>query len=64
MQAKQKPVDKLSLQDLGLSTDSITPAQRIDAVSDAAEKGPGEVIEDPDEGVAKAVQFLADSKVI
>jgi electron transfer flavoprotein beta subunit len=64
MQAKQKPVDKLSLQDLGLSPDEVRPSQRVEAVNDAPEKGPGEVIEDPEEGIARAVQFLAEAKVI
>ena len=64
MQAKQKPVDKLSLSDLGLSGDEVAPTQRVEAVNDAPEKGPGEVIEDPEEGVTKAVEFLAEAKVI
>jgi electron transfer flavoprotein beta subunit len=64
MQAKQKPVDKLSLQDLELSADDIAPTQRVDAVNQAPEKGPGEVIDDADEGVRKAVQVLSEAKVI
>ena len=64
MQAKQKPVDKLSVSDLELSADNVQPSQRVEAVSDAPEKGPGEVIEDPDEGVTRAVQFLSEAKVI
>jgi electron transfer flavoprotein beta subunit len=64
MQAKQKQVDKLSLQDLGLSNDDVNATQRVEAVNDAPEKGPGEIIEDPEEGVTKAVEFLAEAKVI
>jgi electron transfer flavoprotein beta subunit len=64
MQAKQKPVDKLSLQDLELAADDVAPTQRVDAVNPAPEKGPGEVIEDPAEGVTKAVQVLSEAKVI
>jgi electron transfer flavoprotein beta subunit len=64
MQAKQKPVDRLSLPDLELSADDVRPAQRIDAVNEAPEKGPGEVLDDPEQGVAKAVQFLSEAKVI
>ena len=64
MQAKQKPVDRLSLEDLGLPADDAKPSQSVQAVNDAPEKGAGEVVEDPDEGIAKAVQFLADAKVI
>jgi electron transfer flavoprotein beta subunit len=64
MQAKQKPLDKLSLSDLELSAEDVNPQQRVEAVSDAPEKGPGEVIEDPDEGVSRAVQFLSEAKVI
>ena len=64
MQAKQKPVDKLSLQDLEVSGDDVAPTQRVEAVNQAPEKGPGEVALDADEGVTKAVQFLSEAKVI
>jgi electron transfer flavoprotein beta subunit len=64
MQAKQKPVDKLSLQDLELSGDDVAPTQRVEAVNQAPEKGPGQVALDADEGVTKAVHFLSEAKVI
>jgi electron transfer flavoprotein beta subunit len=64
MQAKQKPLEKLSLSDLQLSSEDVAPTQRVEAVKDAPEKGPGEVIEDLDQGVTRAVQFLSDAKVI
>ena len=64
MQAKQKPVDKLSLQDLEVSGNDVAPTQRVEAVNQAPEKGPGEVALDADEGVTKAVQFLSEAKVI
>ena len=64
MQAKQKPVDKLSLQDLEVSGDDVAPTQRVEAVNQAPEKGPGQVALDADEGVTKAVHFLSEAKVI
>jgi electron transfer flavoprotein beta subunit len=64
MQAKQKPVDKVSASDLGLSGDDVSPAQQVTGVNAAPEKGPGEVIENAEEGVDRVVAFLAEAKVI
>lgn len=64
MQAKQKPVDRLSIADLGLSGEDVEPTQEVTAVQDAPEKGPGEIIEGADEGVARVVAYLKEAKVI
>ena len=64
MQAKQKPVDRFSASDLGLSADELKPTQQVTSVDAAPEKGPGEIIEDADEGVKRIVQFLQEAKVI
>jgi len=64
MQAKQKPVDKLSASDLGLSGDDTKRTQDVTGVNDAPEKGAGEVIEDPEAGVERIVAFLSEAKVI
>jgi electron transfer flavoprotein beta subunit len=62
MQAKQKPVEKLSVSDLGVEDAQAT--QQVAGVEPAPEKGPGEVIEDPEEGVKRIVAFLQEAKVI
>jgi electron transfer flavoprotein beta subunit len=64
MQAKQKPVDKLSTGDLGLSGEQVQATQKVSAVEAAPEKGAGEIVEDPEEGVTKAVALLSEAKVI
>jgi electron transfer flavoprotein beta subunit len=64
MQSKQKPVEQLSVADLGLSTDDIAPSQRVASVKAAPEKGRGEVIEAGDEAAARIADMLAEAKVI
>lgn len=64
MQAKQKPLEQLSLADLGLSADELVPTQRVVSVERAPEQGSGEVIEGGDDAVKRLVDFLADAKVI
>jgi electron transfer flavoprotein beta subunit len=64
MQAKQKPVDKLSVSDLGLSTEDVAPAQEVTTVEAAPEKGAGEVVEGVDEGVSRILALLKEAKVI
>lgn len=63
MQAKQKPVDQLSLADLGVSADDAKPTQRVTAIEDAPERGAGEIVENESEGAAKIAQFLQEAKV-
>jgi electron transfer flavoprotein beta subunit len=62
MQAKQKPVEQLSLGDLGI--DDVRPTQSVVAAERAAEKGSGEVVPGDDAGVGRAVELLAETKVI
>lgn len=64
MAAKQKPVEKLSLEDLGLSADAVQPTQRITGVENAPERKGGEVIEDDGSAAGRVVEFLKQAKVI
>ena len=64
MQAKQKPVDQLSLSDLGLSADDAKATQRVTGIEDAPERGAGKIVEDESEGAARIAQFLQEAKVI
>jgi electron transfer flavoprotein beta subunit len=64
MQAKSKPVDQLSLGDLGLSGDEAKPTQSVDAVNPAPERGAGEKFEDDGTGAAKIADLLKSLKVI
>jgi electron transfer flavoprotein beta subunit len=64
MQAKQKPMEQLSVADLGLSGDEVKATQEVIGVEPAPEKQAGEVIEDGAEAPAKVVQFLKEAKVI
>jgi electron transfer flavoprotein beta subunit len=64
MAAKKKPVEELSLSDLGLSADDVAPRQSIAQMAPAEERKAGEVIEDDGTGAAKIADFLKESKVI
>jgi electron transfer flavoprotein alpha/beta subunit len=64
MQAKQKPLEQLSLADLGLSADELAPTQRVVSVERTSEQVAGEVIESGGDAVKRLVDFLADAKVI
>ena len=64
MQAKQKPVERYTTGDLGLSGDDVSPTQKVGAVEAAPEKGPGEIVEDDGSGAQKIAQFLQEAKVI
>ena len=64
MQAKQKPVDQLSLADLGLSAEDVAATQHIGSIESAAEKGPGEVLQAGDDAPARVADLLAEAKVI
>ena len=61
MQAKQKPVDRPTLQDLGLS--DLAATQTVTAVKDAPTKSGGEVVQG-DEAVGRIADLLAEAKVI
>jgi electron transfer flavoprotein beta subunit len=62
MQAKQKPVDRLSLADLDVA--EIAPAQRVVGAERAAEQGPGEVLQADDAAIGRVADLLAEAKVI
>jgi electron transfer flavoprotein beta subunit len=64
MAAKKKPVEELSLSDIGLSQDDVTPRQKIAEMSRAEERKAGEVIEDDGSGAARIADFLQEAKVI
>jgi electron transfer flavoprotein beta subunit len=63
MQAKQKPVDQLSLTDLGLAPDTVAATQRVTAVQAAAVKAAGEILRG-DDAAARIADLLAEAKVI
>jgi len=67
MAAKSKPVDEVSVADLGIDGGIVGWAgagQEIVAVEAAEERQAGEVIEDDGEGYARIVAFLENLKVI
>jgi len=64
MQAKQKPMEQLSVSDLGLSEEEVKPTQEVVGIEPMAEREAGEIIEDAAEAPAKVVDFLAKAKVI
>lgn len=64
MSAKTKPLEQLSLADLGLQGDDITPTQRVTAATPAPEKGPGEVLPDGADAVTRLADLLAAAKAI
>jgi electron transfer flavoprotein beta subunit len=63
MSSRSKPVDQLTLADLGLSATEVAPSQRVLAVTQAIVRGPGEIVEG-DGAVARIADFLAEAKVI
>jgi electron transfer flavoprotein beta subunit len=64
MQAKQKPLEQLSLADLSLSPDDLAPTQRVVSVERAPEQGPGEVLDAGDDAVKRVADLLAEARVI
>jgi electron transfer flavoprotein beta subunit len=64
MAAKKKPVDQLSLSDLGLSGDEVAVLQTVATAEPAEERKAGEVIEDDGTAAAKIADFLQEAKVI
>jgi electron transfer flavoprotein beta subunit len=64
MGAKQKPMETLSLADLGLSPDDVSPTQRVVAVEPAPQKAAGEIVQAGDDAAARIADVLADAKVI
>lgn len=64
MQAKSKPVETLTVADLGLSADDIAATQSVAGVNAAPARGAGAKIEDDGTGAAKIADFLKEAKVI
>ena len=64
MQAKQKPLEQLSVADLGLSADDVKPTQEVVGIEPVPEREAGEVVEDASAAPAKVVEFLTKAKVI
>jgi electron transfer flavoprotein beta subunit len=67
MAAKSKPVDQLTVADLGLSADEVGWAgarQEIVMVAPAEERKAGEIVEDDGEAHQKIVEFLEQLKVL
>jgi electron transfer flavoprotein beta subunit len=64
MQAKQKPLEQLSVSDLGLSAEDVQASQEVMGVEPVPEKKAGEVLEDGAEAPDRIVQFLKEAKVI
>ena len=67
MAAKSKPVDQVTVADLGLDAGSVGWAgagQEIVEVVTAEARQAGDIIEDDGEGYARIVSFLSDLKVI
>ena len=64
MQAKQKPVERLSLADLGLAPADVSALQAVVAVQDAPEKAAGRVIAADADTASAIADLLADAKVI
>jgi electron transfer flavoprotein beta subunit len=64
MAAKKKPVDQLSVGDLGLSGDDVAVNQEVAELSEAEQRKAGEVIEDDGSAAGKIADFLKEAKVI
>ena len=67
MAAKGKPLELLTVADLGIDAGSVGWAgagQKIDSVIDAEARGSGEVIEDDGESHNRIISFLEQLKVI
>ena len=64
MQAKSKPVDQVTVSDLGLSAEDVKATQEVAKVEPAPARGAGEKFEDDGTGAAKVADFLKNAKVI
>jgi electron transfer flavoprotein beta subunit len=64
MQAKQKPVERYGVGDLGLTEEGVNPTQTVANVEDAPEREAGEVIEDDGSAAGRIVEFLKEAKVV
>lgn len=64
MGAKQKPMETLSVEDLGFTAEDVEPTQKVVTVEPAPEREAGEVIEDDGTAAERIAAFLKEAKVI
>ena len=64
MAAKSKPVETLSVSDLGLSAEDVEASQTVTNVADAPPKQGGEVVEFDESTPARIADLLTEAKVI
>jgi electron transfer flavoprotein beta subunit len=67
MEAKKKPIDQVSVGDLGFDAGDVGGSgagQEITSVSPVAAREAGEIVEDEGDGYQKIVEFLQQAKVI
>jgi electron transfer flavoprotein beta subunit len=64
MAAKKKPLDRLSLADLGLGEEDVKVKQSVASTTPALERRAGEIFIDDGTGGVKVADFLAEAKVI
>jgi electron transfer flavoprotein beta subunit len=64
MQAKQKPMETLSVADLGLTPADVTSTQEVLGIESVPAKEGGEILEDSSEAPTRIVEFLKKAKVI
>lgn len=64
MQAKQKPLERLSLADLDLTADDVAALQSVVAVQDAPAKAAGRIVGADEDAATVIADLLADAKVI
>jgi electron transfer flavoprotein beta subunit len=64
MAAKKKPVEELSVADLGLSPGDVEVKQQVTKTEAAPERKAGEVFHDDGTGAQKIADYLAEVKVI
>ena len=64
MQAKQKPLERLSLADLDLSAPDVAALQSVVAVEDAPAKAAGRIVGADEDAATVIADLLADAKVI
>jgi electron transfer flavoprotein beta subunit len=67
MAAKNKPVDNLTVADLGIDPAQVGAAgsgQEITDVAEAESRGSGEIVVDEGDGAERVVAFLEQLKVI
>jgi electron transfer flavoprotein beta subunit len=62
--AKEKPVERLSLAQLGLGADDVCPTHEVEAIEVAPEREPGEVVAGAAQGTARILQLLREAEVV